>query len=82
MHKRRSSPTGPDYVRIISRVAGLVGRSSNPVTLEDTRPWRLFLPDLGVYPLTFNSAAAALRFFLTITFDRLDLSQGALASAN
>ena len=52
-----------------------IGRSPDAVTAEDLRRFHLHQTQTGMQPPSINRAAAALRFFFTVTLDRPDLAR-------
>src|SRR5688572_22366096 len=70
-----SAKTQHDYLRIVSRFAGFLGRSPISATAEDLRRFQVEQREAGMPAPAMNSHVAALRFFFTTTIDRPDLSR-------
>ena len=62
------------YLRHVETLAAFLGRSPDTVTGEDIRQFQLDQVEHGAQPSTLNSQASGLRFFLTITLGRPDLT--------
>ena len=67
--------TRRDYVRHVRAFAAFIGRSPDTATAEDLRLFQLHLTQSGMQPPSINGAVSALRFFFTVTLDRLDLAR-------
>jgi integrase len=67
--------TRNDYVRNVRAFAAFIGRSPDTATAEDLRRFQLHQTQIGMQPPSINSAAAALRFFFTVTLDRPDFAR-------
>jgi site-specific recombinase XerD len=67
--------TRRDYVRHVRAFAAFIGRSPGTATAEELRLFQLHQTQSGMQPPSINSAVSALRFFFTVTLDRLDLSR-------
>ena len=67
--------TRRDYVRHVRAFAAFIGRSPDTATAEDLRLFQLHQTQSGMQPPSINSAVSALRFFFTVTLDRLDLAR-------
>jgi hypothetical protein len=67
--------TRRDYVRQVRSLAAFIGRSPDTATAEDLRLFQLHQTRIGMQPPSINSAVSALRFFVTVTLDRPDLSR-------
>ena len=70
-----SAKTQHDYLRIVSRFAGFLGRSPDLATSEDIRRFQVEQREAGMPAPAMNSHVAGLRFFFTTTLDRPDLSR-------
>ncbi len=70
-----SAKTQHDYLRIVSRFAGFLGRSPDCATAEDVRRFQVEQREAETPAPAMNSHVAALRFFFTTTLDRPDLSR-------
>jgi len=66
--------TQTDYIRHVECFASFLGRSPDTATAEDLRRFQVHLSETGVPWPSFNSAAAALRFFFKVTLERDDLA--------
>ncbi len=66
--------TQADYIRHVERFARFLGRSPDTATANDLRRFQVHLSETGVPWPSFNSAAAALRFFFKVTLERDDLA--------
>ncbi len=64
-----------DYIRHVKRFAAWFGRPPDTATAEDLRQFQVEQRDAGLGIPTMNSIVAALRFFLTHTIVRPDLSR-------
>src|SRR5215831_8184439 len=67
--------TRRDYVRHVRSFAAFISRSPDTATAEDLRLFQLHQTRIGILPPSINSSVSALRFFLTVTLDRPDLSR-------
>jgi integrase/recombinase XerD len=67
--------TRSNYIRDVRAFAAFIGRSPDTATAEDLRRFQLHQTQSGVQPPSINSAVSALRFFFTVTLDRLDLAR-------
>src|SRR5215211_2831006 len=67
--------TRTDYIRQVRSFAAFLGRSPETASPEDVRQFQLHLTESGVTPPSCNAAVAALRFFFTVTLDRIDLAR-------
>jgi integrase/recombinase XerD len=67
--------TRNDYIRHVKSFAAFLGRSPDTASSEDLRRFQLHLTESGVTPPSINAAVAALRFFFTVTLDRVDLAR-------
>jgi integrase/recombinase XerD len=67
--------TRTDYIRHVRSFATFLGRSPETASPEDVRRFQLHLTESGVTPPSCNAAVAALRFFFTVTLDRVDLAR-------
>jgi hypothetical protein len=63
--------TQTDYIRHVKGFTIFRGRSPDTATAEDLRRYQLHLTENGVRAPSVNSAVSALRFFFSITLDRL-----------
>ena len=70
-----SEKTRNDYIRNVRAFAAFIGRSPDIATAEDLRRFQLYQTQSGMQPPSVNSAVSALRFFFTVTLDRLDLAR-------
>ena len=70
-----SEKTRRGYIRIVAGFAAFLGRSPATATAEDIRRFQVHQSELGMHAPAMNSTVAALRFFLTHTLDRPDLSR-------
>jgi site-specific recombinase XerD len=70
-----SEKTRRGYIRIVAGFAALLGRSPDTATAEDIRRFQVHQSELGMRAPAMDSTVAALRFFLTHTLDRPDLSR-------
>jgi integrase/recombinase XerD len=70
-----SEKTRRGYIRIVAGFVAFVGRSPDTATAEDIRRFQVHQSELGMHAPAMNSTVAALRFFLTHTLDRPDLSR-------
>ncbi len=62
-----------DYVRHVRTFAAFLGRSPDPATSEDLRPFQVHLARQEIGVATINQACTALRFFFKITLEKPDL---------
>jgi integrase/recombinase XerD len=67
--------TQRDYIRFVRSFAAFLGRPPETATAEDIRRFQVHQAESGVQPPTINCSISALRFFFTVTLDRLDLSR-------
>jgi len=67
--------TRRSYIRIVSGFAVFLGRSPDTATAEDIRRFQIHQSERGMHAPGMNGTVAALRFFLTQTLDRPDLSR-------
>lgn len=70
-----SEKTRRYYIRIVAGFAAFLGRSPDMATAEDVRRFQVHQSERGMHAPTINSIVAALRFFLTTTLDRPELSR-------
>ena len=70
-----SDKTRHDYIRHVETLARFIGRSPDTVTADELRQFQADQIAQGAQPPKMNTQASALRFFLTITCGRADLSQ-------
>ena len=66
--------TQHDYIRHVEALARFLGRSPDTVTGDDLRQFQADQIARGAQPAKMNTQVSALRFFLTITCGRPDLS--------
>lgn len=66
--------TQHDYIRHVEALAEFLGRSPDTVTGDDLRRFQADQIARGAQPAKMNTQVSALRFFLTITCGRPDLS--------
>lgn len=66
--------TQHDYIRHVEALAQFLGRSPDTVTGDDLRQFQADQIARGAQPAKMNTQVSALRFFLTITCGRPDLS--------
>ena len=71
--RRFSEATQKDYVRNVRNFTAFLGRSPDTATSDDLRRFQLHMAQQQVSPWSINAAIAALRFFFTVTLERLDL---------
>lgn len=64
--------TQQDYIRAVKNLTIFLGRSPDTATAEDLRRFQLHLTESRVRPPTINFTVTALRFFFTVTLDRVD----------
>jgi len=64
--------TQQDYIRAVKNFTIFLGRSPDTATAEDLRRFQLHLTESRVRPPTINFTVTALRFFFTVTLDRVD----------
>src|SRR5450631_2321706 len=69
------SDTQREYIRFVRDFAAFLGRPPDTATAEDVRRFQVHQRENGVQPPTINCSVSALRFFLTVTLDRPDLSR-------
>jgi integrase/recombinase XerD len=67
--------TRNDYIRHVRTFTAFIRRSPDTATAEDLRRFQLHQTQTGVRPPTINGSVAALRFFFTVTLDRLELGR-------
>src|SRR3954447_20967706 len=67
--------TQHDYIRGVKTFAAFLGRSPDRASAEDLRRFQVHQTQAGLQPPGINSAVSALRFFFTVTLDRLDLAR-------
>jgi len=68
-----SSETQRNYIRAVKNLTVFLGRSPDTATAEDLRLFQLHLTSTGVRPPTINGTVTALRFFFSVTVDRIDV---------
>lgn len=73
--RRFSRETQRNYLRDVGRFARFLGRSPDTATADDVRQFQIVQHDAGMPVPTMNGIVSALRFFFTITVDRLDLAR-------
>jgi integrase/recombinase XerD len=64
--------TQQDYIRAVKNFTIFLCRSPDTATAEDLRRFQLHLTESRVRPPTINFTVTALRFFFTVTLDRVD----------
>ena len=64
--------TQKDYIRAVKNLTIFLGRSPDTATAEDLRLFQLHLTENRVRPPSINFTVTALRFFFTVTLDRVD----------
>src|SRR5438552_663812 len=64
--------TQKDYIRAVKNLTIFLGRSPDTASNEDLRLFQLHLAENRVGAPTMNSTVSALRFFFTVTLDRVD----------
>lgn len=69
-----SDKTKHDYIKHVEALAKYLGRSPDTVTSDDLRRFQADEIARGAQPPKMNSQASALRFFLTVTCGRAELS--------
>ena len=62
-----------DCIPCVKVFAAFIGRGPDAATTEDLRRLQLHQTQAGMRPPGINSAVSALRFFFTVTLDRLDV---------
>jgi integrase/recombinase XerD len=67
--------TQKDYIRHVKGLTIFLGRSPDTASAEDLRRYQLHLTESGVRPPSINSAVSALRFFFSVTLDRLEVTK-------
>src|ERR1700688_4443882 len=76
MSVRRFTPdTQREYIRAVKRLAAFLGRSPDSATPEELRSFQLHLTATGVRPPTINTTVTALRFFFSVTVDRVGVTK-------
>jgi integrase/recombinase XerD len=70
-----ASETQPNYIRAVKNLTVFLGRSPDTATAEDLRRFQLHLTSTGVRPPTINGTVAALRFFFSVTVDRVGITK-------
>jgi len=70
-----SSGTQRNYIRAVKNLSVFLGRSPDTATAEDLRLFQLHLTSTGVRPPTINGTVTALRFFFSVTVDRVDVTK-------
>jgi site-specific recombinase XerD len=66
-----TSDTQRSYIRAVKNLTVFLGRSPDTATAEDLRLFQLHLTSTGVRPPTINGTVTALRFFFSVTVDRV-----------
>ena len=66
-----ASETQRNYSRAVKNLTVFLGRSPDTATAEDLRLFQLHLTSTGVRPPTINGTVTALRFFFSVTVDRV-----------
>ena len=66
-----ASETQRNYIRAVKNLTVFLGRSPDTATAEDLRLFQLHLSSTGVRPPTINGTVTALRFFFSVTVDRV-----------
>jgi integrase/recombinase XerD len=69
------SETQRNYIRAVKNLAVFLGRSPDTATAEELRRFQLHLTSTGVRPPTINSTVTALRFFFSVTVDRVGVTK-------
>src|SRR5664280_1615155 len=69
------SDTQREYISFVRDFAAFLGRAPDTATAEDVRRFQVHQRESGVQPPTINCSVSALRFFITVTLDRPDLSR-------
>lgn len=67
--------TQKDYIRHVKDLTGFLGRSPDTATAEDLRRYQLHLTNSGAHPPRINATVSALRFFFSVTLDRVEVSK-------
>jgi len=70
-----SSETQRNYIRAVKNLTVFLGRSPDTATPEDLRLFQLHLTSTGVRPPTINGTVTALRFFFSVTVDRVAVTK-------
>jgi len=70
-----SSETQRNYIRAVKNLTVFLGRSPDTATPEDLRLFQLHLTGTGVRPPTINGTVTALRFFFSVTVDRVAVTK-------
>jgi site-specific recombinase XerD len=65
--------TQRNYIRAVKNLTVFLGRSPDTAAAEDLRLFQLHLTSTGVRPPTINGTVTALRFFFSVTVDRIDV---------
>src|SRR3954451_9473698 len=73
MHGLREA-TQRDYLRFVRSFAAFLRRPPHTAPPEHIRRFQVSRPGSGVRPPTINCSVSALRFILTVTLDRPDLT--------
>ena len=68
-----TNDTSRDCIPCVKAFAAFIGRRPDTATTEDLRRLQLHQTQAGMRPPGINRAVSALRFFFTVTLDRLDL---------
>lgn len=74
MHGLRTD-TQRNYNRIVRSFAAFLGRPPDTATAEDLRRFQVHQRESGMQPQSINNSVSELRFFLTVTLNRPDLSR-------
>ena len=70
-----ASETQRNYIRAVKNLTVFLGRSPDTAMAEDLRLFQLHLTSTGVRPPTINGTVTALRFFFSVTVDRVDVTK-------
>src|SRR5882762_8961194 len=70
-----AADTQRNYLRAVKNLAIFLGRSPDAATAEDLRLFQLHLTSTGVRPPTINGTVTALRFFFSVTVDRVAVTK-------
>ena len=71
---RKLSPkTQANYIRVMKRFAGFLGRSPDTASVEDLRSYQLYLVDQGISPISLNATLIGLKFLFATTLDHPEL---------
>jgi site-specific recombinase XerD len=74
MRMRKLSPkTQANYIRVVKRFAGFLGRSPDTASIEDLRRYQLHLVDHGISPISLNATLTGLKFLFETTLDHPEL---------